>query len=88
MKAKVESISPTPNIPTARIPSINLSRQFELESDDEDDYDPEIGGGGGGGKKREPERSRRIRRGVEIGMSVVMAGWATGWFFLALLRSS
>jgi S2P endopeptidase len=85
-------------------PSINLSRQYELNSDDEDEYGEEgrgrgrgggAGGGGGGGGgggvgegKKEEAWKRRIRRGVEAGMVGLVLAWAAGWGMLALLRSS
>jgi S2P endopeptidase len=68
-------------------PSINLSRQYELNSDDEDDYDAEQGDDRGDRKKEEGWK-RRLRRGIEGGMMGVGAAWIAGWAMLSLLRSS
>lgn len=68
-------------------PSINLSRQYELNSDDEDEYDEERGHGGREGKREEAWK-RRVRRGVEGGVMGVGMIWAAGWAMLSLLKST
>lgn len=71
-----------------KAPSINLSRQYELNSDDEDDYDEERGRGVRTGERREEAWKRRTRRGVEGTVLGLGAIWAGGWGMLSLLRSS
>jgi len=63
-------------------PRINIFREYELNSDDEEDYEEE------GMGRREEAWKRRVRRGIVGGAVGVCVIWAAGWGMLALLRSS
>lgn len=89
MKATLSTAAQTAAALQPKAPSINLSRQYELNSDDEDDYDMERGGDTGGGERKKEEAwKRRLRRVIEGGMVGVGALWIAGWAMLSLLRSS
>ena len=57
-------------------------RQYELNSDDEDDSDE------GNGEHREETWKRRVRRSIEFAVIGILGVWVAGWAMLALLRSS
>ena len=63
-------------------PRINIFREYELNSDDDEDYAED------GRERREEAWKRRVRRGAEVGVLAVCVVWAAGWGMLALLRSS
>lgn len=71
-------------------PTINIYREYELDSDSE--ADSERGGDYEGGSMRERSREevwkRRLRRSVEGVSTALVAIWAAGWAMVALLRSS
>ena len=71
-------------------PTINIYREYELDSDSE--ADSERGGDYESGSMRERSREevwkRRLRRGVEGVSTALVAIWAAGWAMVALLRSS
>ena len=62
--------------------NINHFREYELDSDEEEDFAEESSG------RREEGWKRRLRKGVEGGSIAVCVVWAAGWTMLALLRSS